>query len=161
MNFLKARFGNSFAQDFLAADIANDVEGNASQRRSHRGQNHIEQEMMAVFIHISSDYGIDRHTQKRRICEGHDEWAPNSQRPQQSPDPRRVARQNVPNGFQKDLVYVVCRTMQIRYAPFFLAAVRAREVSIRSQTLATAPRLPGFPASSESALRHARHKLRG
>jgi hypothetical protein len=42
MNFLEALCGYALPQDGLAADVSDDIERNAAERRSRRGQQHID-----------------------------------------------------------------------------------------------------------------------
>ena len=110
MNFEEALFGNPFAEYFLAAQVADDVERDASQRRAQRGHSNVQKHAVSILIHISRNDEVDRHAEQGAVGKGDYKDAPNAQQFHQAKNPRRVARQDLRQFFQaKKLVYVIAR----------------------------------------------------
>src|SRR4030081_3042864 len=98
-DFQKSRLGYPLTQNFLAAKIANQVERDTAQGRAEGGHNDVKNKTPAVLVHVPDHDGV-------HASDG--EYAPHSERLKQRPDPRRVARQNMSNSFQRELILSEC-----------------------------------------------------
>ena len=102
MNLLEAFRRNTLAEKLLAANVADDVNHDAAQRRSYRRHDHIPEEAGAVLVDIPGHHHIHGQPDKTAIESGHHQNAPYPERLQQRPQKGGIASEDVFDGLQNE-----------------------------------------------------------
>jgi N-acyl-D-aspartate/D-glutamate deacylase len=101
VNLQETLFRNALPQYFFPADVSDDVERYATQRRTQRCHHDVKQESPTILINICRHDRIDRHAQQCAVCKADGEDAPYPEYLQQAPDPYGITRQDVRDRFQR------------------------------------------------------------
>src|SRR5450631_1504006 len=91
VNLLEPRRRKPLPQQHLATRIPDDVEDNASQRRSSRSQQHIQQKPGAIVINVTHENRIQRQAHERPINRRESEHSPRPQGSKHVLDPLAVS----------------------------------------------------------------------